>query len=105
MPSATKEIGALAFSNCNNLTSFTFNNSISSIGGKAFYECKSLTNVTISSSVTQIGESAFRGCSELISITFNGTKAQWIAVSKDNYWNLYVPSTCIVHCTDGVLEI
>ena len=105
VPFSTTKIGISAFSNCDNLTSFTLNNGTREIGGNAFYECKSLTNVTISSSVTKIGESAFRGCSELTNIIFNGTKAQWISISKGNNWNLYVPSTCKVVCTDGTISI
>ena len=105
VPFSTTKIGISAFSNCDNLTSFTLNNGTREIGGNAFYECKSLTNVTISSSVTKIGESAFRGCSELTNIIFNGTKAQWISISKGNNWNLYVPSTCKVVCTDGTVSI
>jgi len=50
--------------------------------------------------VTRIGRSAFCLCSGLVSITFDGTKAEWIAIVKDGYWNDST-GNYTVHCTDG----
>jgi hypothetical protein len=81
-----------------------------SIGERAFSSCSSLTSITIPDSVTSIGEYAFSGCSRLTSITFQGTKAQWNAISKGSYWNSYTGSYTVhtgsytVHCTDGDIE-
>ena len=81
-----------AFSNCPNITNFTFGNnvkvipaylcyglsgltsvtipdSVTSIGNRAFYGCSGLTSVTIPDGVTSIGNSAFSGCSSLTSVT------------------------------------
>ncbi len=59
-------IGDYAFYNCTNLSSFTFDDDISSIGGYAF--CGSgLTSITIPETVTYIGSNAFANCSSLTS--------------------------------------
>ena len=93
-------IGMFAFYNCTGLTSVTIGNSVTSIGASAFNGCTGLTSVTISNSVTSIGDFAFSGCSRLTSITYNGTKAQWYAISKGNIWNQNTGKYTI-HCTDG----
>jgi len=49
--------------------------------------------------VTSIGERAFYECNNLVSITYNGTKAQWNAISKGSKWNQNTGNYTI-HCTD-----
>ena len=121
-------IGAYAFRGCTSLTSVTIGDGVTSIGDSAFYGCTSLTSVTIPDSVTSIGSSAFSGCSSLTSVTigdgvtsignsifsgcgsltrinFNGTKTQWNAIYKGEYWENGVPSTCKVVCKDGEIPI
>ncbi|MDE7111445.1 MAG: leucine-rich repeat domain-containing protein [Muribaculaceae bacterium] len=55
-------IGESAFYSCDNLTSVTIPNSVSSIEKSAFYSCTSLTSVTIPNSVQKIGSHAFSDC-------------------------------------------
>ncbi|MBO4572489.1 MAG: leucine-rich repeat protein [Clostridia bacterium] len=105
IPDSVTSIGERAFYGCSSLTSVTIGDGVTSIGERAFYGCSSLTSVTIPDSVTSIGGSAFNNCSSLTNIRFNGTKAQWKAISKGDNWNYRVSSTCVVHCDDGDLNI
>ena len=66
-------IESLAFSGCNNLSSVSIPNSVTTIGYQAFYGCNSLTSVSIPNSVTSIGYHAFSGCSSLTSVTIPGS--------------------------------
>lgn len=50
--------------------------------------------------MTSIGDSAFSCCTGLESITFNGTRAQWNAISKLAGWK-YNTGSFTIHCTDG----
>ncbi len=126
IPDSVMSIGGGAFTYCSSLTSVTIGNGVTSIGGSAFSDCSRLTSITIPDSVTSIGWSAFGGCTGLTSITipdsvtsidqyafsncgsltninFEGTKAQWNAISKGYRWNYNVPSSCKIVCTDGTI--
>lgn len=70
---------------------------MTSIGKLAFFGT-GLTSVTIPDSVTSIGHYLFRN---LTSINYTGTKKQWSAISKDDYWNNPDAMTVTVHCSDG----
>ena len=97
-------IGRSAFNGCTKLTAVSIPDSVTSIGEDAFNYCASLMNVTIGNSVTEIGDYAFSSCTGLTSIKYNGTIAQWNAITKGNYWNSEVPATEVV-CTDGTTSI
>ena len=104
IPDSVTSIGDLAFQGCAGLTSITIPNSVTSIGVQTFYGCTELTSVTIPDSVTSIGSYAFYDCSSLTSIKFNGTIAQWNAISKGYAWKYNVPATEVV-CSDGTVSI
>ena len=95
-----KLISSSAFCGCVTLKSITIPNSVTSIGYQAFRNCTGLASVTIGNSVTSIGERAFSRCTGLTNITFNGTKAQWNAITKGPDWN-YNTGNYTIHCTDG----
>lgn len=67
-----QSIGALAFYQCNSLTSINFNGatSLQTIGTRAFFNCENLTdiNFTGATSLTSIGEESFRGCADLTAL-------------------------------------
>ena len=66
---ALKTIGESSFYSCENLTSITLPDSVTSIGESAFEDCYSLTSITLPNSVTNIGDFAFEDCSLMTSIT------------------------------------
>ena len=72
-----------AFYNCNNITSVTIGNGVTSIGYEAFYSCTSLTSVTIGNGVTSIGEDAFEYCTSLDKVYISDI-AKWCAISFDS---------------------
>jgi hypothetical protein len=86
------------------LTSIKLPAGVTTIGSGAFYNCYSLKSIEIPASVTTIGGSAFYNCTSLRSITFEGTVAEWKAISIETYWNYDVPAT-VVHCIDGNITI
>ena len=103
IPDSVTSIGSYAFAYCDSLTSITIPNSVTSIGDEAFRDCDGLTSITIPNSVTSIGDYAFLYCDSLTSIHFNGTKAQWNAISKGYAWNSSTGAYKI-YCTDGTLS-
>lgn len=96
-------IGDYAFYNCIGLTSITIPDGVTSIGDWAFCDCSGLTSITIPGSVTSIGSYAFFICSGLTRIDFSGTKAQWNAIKKGDYWS-YNTGNFTVYCTDGTIS-
>ena len=81
VPSGVSSIGSSTFYGCNALASVTIPDSVTSIGSSAFYSCYSLTLLHIPNSVTSIGNSAFNECTALSDIYYDGTSAQWDAIS------------------------
>lgn len=78
---------------------------VTTIGSEAFYLCRGLTSLSIPNEVTKIDARAFSNCTNLSCIYFDGTQEQWSAISKGDSWDLAVPSTCQVICTDGTISI
>ena len=103
IPDSVTRIGNEAFRGCSGLTSITIPVGVTSIGNHAFSGCSSLTSIIIPDGVTSIGYKAFYGCSGLTSITFEGTVAEWNAISKGDSWNDQVPATEVI-CSDGTIS-
>ena len=79
---------------------------VTNIGASAFQNYMNLISITIPDSVTCIGEDAFFDCWNLTDIIFNGTKAQWEAISKGAEWTFdeFYLGSCTIHCTDGDIK-
>ncbi len=77
-------IPAYLFRNCDNLTSVTIPDNVTTIGYRAFHDCDSLTSVTIGDSVTTIGSEAFYDCSGLTSVYITDVAA-WCNISFGDY--------------------
>ncbi len=77
-------IGASMYS-FSGITSFIVPEGIKTIGSSAFSNCSQLATIYLPSSLTNISGNAFVECRALRDIYFNGTKAQWNAISKPEY--------------------
>lgn len=69
IPNSVKEIGAYAFSTCENLKSVSLPQGITCIEEGAFLCCTSLSEIELPKTVTLIKDKAFGSCSSLLSIT------------------------------------
>jgi hypothetical protein len=69
LPNTMINLGAGAFMNCKNLTSFKSNPTLTGIGMNEFSGCTSLTSVTLSVNTLSIPEGAFEGCVSLGQLT------------------------------------
>lgn len=76
---------------------------VTSLGQVTFYNCTNLSSVTIPDSVTSIGYLAFQGCSNLMDVTMIGKSMSTVQGMTNYSWNL--PSSCVIHCTDGDITI
>lgn len=93
-------IDSYAFYHCGKLENVVIEADVGSIGNYAFSGCSSLTSVRFSTDMTVIGAYAFGDCGNLSRVEYEGTKAQWIEITKWYRWDDAVGSYTIV-CTDG----
>lgn len=82
LPESLKTISSNAFYNCVSLETISMPDSVQVIGACAFEACPRLREVYIGSGVKEIGESAFKDCTFLETIYYNGTEAEWNAITK-----------------------
>jgi hypothetical protein len=108
IPNGVTSINQGVFKGCTNLVSVTMPDSVTSVDTFAFMSCDSLTSVTIPSGVTSIGREVFSRCTVLNDITFEGTIAQWNAITKGDHisddWSGSIPAT-YVQCSDGQVAL
>lgn len=81
VPEGVTSISDRAFYNCDSLTSVTVPNGVASIGASAFYDCSNLVNIILPDTVLTIGNSAFNWCLKIATVYYNGTVADWSAIS------------------------
>ena len=60
---------------------------VTGIGEGAFADCAGISGITLPATVTNIGNGAFSGCKNLTKIVFQGTTAQWNAITKGTDWD------------------
>ena len=63
-----KKIGEYAFSDCSNLSTISFPDSLTNIAPRAFSGCEKLDNINLPSGVTSIAEGTFYRCTSLKNI-------------------------------------
>lgn len=90
------------FSGCTSLVSISIPYGITTIERWSFSDCTMLSNITIPNSIENIGNYPFENCALLHVITYEGTKAQWESINKENFWSGDIKE---VHCKDGIIKI
>ena len=126
VPSSVTHIYGRAFDYTFNLNEIVLHNNITTIDTNAFADsnisqlilpanliemgramaqvCPNLTYVEFNNPTGAIGESIFYNCKQLTTIKFNGTMAEWNALTKGRQWNYNVPATNVI-CLDGDVAI
>ncbi|QLI58344.1 leucine-rich repeat protein [Flavobacterium psychrophilum] len=98
IPNSVTTIGNYTFSDCPDLTSVTIPNSVTSIGDEAFFNCSGLTSVTIPNSVTKIQNDAFYNCSRLTTVNCYITRP--LVIHADVFGNI-TQSNCALNVPTG----
>lgn len=107
VPASVKTWGKYAFSGCAKLK--TARVACDSIGAFAFTRCTALSSLIISANCRTFGGNMLTYCESLTAITYEGTIAQWNAITKPVNWmssgehsyNNYLKK---IQCIDGYLE-
>ena len=101
IPTTVTYLGPAIFQGCSSLVSpITIPKGITSIGNEFFDGCTKIKTVYLPKDITTIEMKAFQSCSSLTSINFDGTKAQWNAITKAGNWDNNTGNYTI-YCTDG----
>ena len=69
VPAGTEAIGVNALASCEEITSITLPDSVTTLRSSAFRFCMSMTSIRLPSGITVLEDSVFEGCSSLTSIT------------------------------------
>ena len=102
IPVSATSIGDNAFDGCSALDDI-YMPSVQRIGRESFKDC-AFSSFTISSAVTAITADAFKGVA-MESFDYDGTKAQWSAITTGDFWDDDTWITNVVHCSDGDIEL
>lgn len=80
------------------------------IGVYMFAGCSTLSSFTMSYNVTKIGEHCFNYCTALETITYEGSLADWTAITKQTNWDgkagsgIAISGLARIQCLDGFME-
>lgn len=103
------DVGAEAFGGCTNLNMVTVD--CKKICDRAFWGCPKLNSLTIGKSVSEIGSGIISNSAFYIPngvrIKYNGTVAEWDAITKDENWvgEMVTVENGVVICSDGTVEV
>lgn len=102
IPDGVTSIGNYAFGACTNLTGIVIPANVTTIGANAFESCESLTSVIIGSGVTSIGDAAFKNCNSVTNVYCYAdlSKTAWKNFNQDFKNN----STMMLHVTEEMFE-
>ena len=96
-------IGVSAFENCTSLRSVVVNEGVQTVGLKGFARCPQLASIVLPSTIEDIGPGAFVYCGELNNVTLVGRTMDEVYEMDNFSWGL-LPG-CVIHCSDGDIEI
>lgn len=108
LPEGIKKIGYFAFSNCTELESIEFTNTIEEFGGSAFSFCTKLTDFRCPDSLKKIGTNAFSYCTNLQNLYLNEglEEIEGLAIANcDKLAKIVIPSTVQTISYGGLLPI
>ena len=86
LPSSVNTIESSAFFYCTSLKTLDIPDGITVLDSYIFAGCTALESITIPSSVERIKFLTIAYCESLETIYFEGTQAQWDAITKDSQW-------------------
>ena len=98
IPKNVKTLGFASFSGCTSLTQVILPDDLERIENNSFTSC-AITSITIPRKVNYIGSMAFCYCANLTSIHFQGTRAEWDAITKGDSWDSGT-SNYTLYCQD-----
>lgn len=109
IPGHTGVIGERAFDDCPTITNVIIESGVTTISDYAFANCGNLLTITIPTSVKEIGYYAFAGgmsalgnAPKLEKIIYQGTRAQWMQITKNSSWD-NDNYGFVVQCIDGTI--
>jgi len=103
LPDSVSSVGWFAFDGCKSLTAVTLPKSLTFLGGGVFRNCKALSSVSLPIGVVSLLNHSFDGCTKLTSLSYQGSKAQWEKIKKEDSWNSDT-GNYTVQCGDGNLS-
>jgi hypothetical protein len=85
IPDSIKVIDESAFMGCSSLSEVNFGKNVEILRNTTFFSCSSLKKIHLYSNLRSIESSAFYGC-ENIEIVYEGSAAEWNAITKATDW-------------------
>lgn len=102
LPNNLTRININTFDTCTSLTTVTLPNNIISLDYGAFWNCSNLRTINIPNTIQNISSRVFSNCPNLRYINYNGTMAEWDAITKSLEWDGGNWSgNYTIYCTDG----